>query len=64
MRILRCIQVRGGNLLFHAVYLEVFSLQLKNKMGTRTGRTSNHLLFFLGFFFFFFLNWVFPLEGT
>lgn len=42
---------RGGNLPFHAVHLEVFPLQLNNKMGTRTGRISIHLLvFFLVFF--------------
>lgn len=51
---------RGGNLPFHAVHLEVFPLQLNNKMGTRTGRISIHLL---GFFLFFFFNWVFPFRG-
>lgn len=56
-RELRCTQVRRGNLLFCA--LGDFPLQLNNKMGTRTGRISTHLLFFLFFFF----NWIFPLEG-
>lgn len=60
-----CTQVRAGNLLFRAVHLEVFPLQLNiSKVGTRTGRRSIHLLYFLGWFFVTcFLNWVFPLEG-
>lgn len=32
------------------MHLEVFSLQLNNKMGTRTGRISIHLLVFFVFF--------------
>lgn len=46
---LRCTQVRAGSLLFRAVHLEVFPLQLSNKVETRTGRISIHLLYSLGF---------------
>lgn len=46
---------------FHAVYLEVFSLQLKNKWELEQEESAFICCFSCAFFFF---NWVFPLEGT